>query len=269
MRVVYMGKDKQSAADCLQYLIGRGVEVVAVVAPTTEQLPLGGTRLRDVAHRSGIPTTTDSDIYDYLNKQPNSPDFGYTLQNIDLVISFLFWKKIKRELIELPRIGCINFHPAPLPDFRGVGGYNFAIYENLPYWGVSAHFVDESIDTGDIIRVCRFHIDPGQETALSLESRTQSALVDLFTETIDAVCETDSLPRSPQGPGRYISTKDFKALRAIQATDTIDEINRKIRAFWYPPYQGATIDIGGAQFTLVNSDLLGQVGDLYHGRIQS
>jgi methionyl-tRNA formyltransferase len=261
-----MGKDKQSAADCLQYLIDRNVTVVAVVAPTTEQVPLGGTRLGEVARRAGIPTTTDKDIYGCLNALPNMPDCGYTLENIDLVLSFLFWKKIKRELIELPRIGCINFHPAPLPDFRGVGGYNFAIYENLPYWGVSAHFVDESIDTGDIIRVHRFEIDASQETAFSLERKSQDALVDLFIETIDTVRDAGSLPRSPQGPGRYISTKEFEALRTIRATDTPEEINRKVRAFWYPPYQGATIDIAGTLYTVVNSDLLRQLGELYHDR---
>ncbi len=53
-------------------------------------------------------------------------------------------------------MGCLNFHPAPLPDFRGLGGYNVAILEGLPEWGVSSHFVDEHFDTGDLVDVERF-----------------------------------------------------------------------------------------------------------------
>ena len=46
------------------------------------------------------------------------------------------------EVQALGRIGCLNFHPAPLPDLRGVGGYNVAILEGMREWGVSCHFVD-------------------------------------------------------------------------------------------------------------------------------
>ena len=65
--------------------------------------------------------------------------------DVDLVVSFLFWNRIREPLISLGRIGCLNFHPAPLPDFRGVGGYNVAILEGLREWGVSCHFVDEQL----------------------------------------------------------------------------------------------------------------------------
>ena len=80
--------------------------------------------------------------------------------DVDVVISFLFWKLIREPLISLGRVGCLNFHPAPLPDFRGVGGYNVAILEGLSSWGVSCHFVDERFDTGDVVEVERFPIDP-------------------------------------------------------------------------------------------------------------
>ena len=58
-----------------------------------------------------------------------------------------------------PGSACLNFHPAPLPDMRGLGGYNVAILEDFEEWGVSAHFVDEEFDTGDLVRVDRFPID--------------------------------------------------------------------------------------------------------------
>ena len=78
---------------------------------------------------------------------------------VDVVISFLFWRLIREPLISLGRVGCLNFHPAPLPDFRGLGGYNVAMLDGLREWGVSCHFVDEGFDTGDIVEVERFPID--------------------------------------------------------------------------------------------------------------
>ena len=95
--------------------------------------------------------------------------------DVDVVVSFLFWNLIREPLISLGRVGCLNFHPAPLPDFRGVGGYNVAILEGLPEWGVSCHFVDEHFDTGDLVAVERFPIDPDAETALSLDLRARSS----------------------------------------------------------------------------------------------
>lgn len=144
------------------------------------------------------------------------------------MISFLYWRRIKRPLIELPRIGCINFHPAPLSEWRGVGGYNVAIYEELSQWGASAHFVDESIDTGDIIEARRFDINPRRETAFSLEQKTQPILLELFEDVIELALAKGSLPRTPQGEGRYLSRADFEAMRRIRREDTPEQIERKV-----------------------------------------
>ena len=96
------------------------------------------------------------------------------------MISFLFWKLIREPLVSLGRIGCLNFHPAPLPDLRGLGGYNVAILEGMREWGVSCHFVDESFDTGDLVEVERFPIDPDSATAFSLDLESQERLLGLF-----------------------------------------------------------------------------------------
>ena len=265
MRAIYMGKSKPSTIEGLEYLIEKGVDVVAVVAPPRVQPDLGIRQLVNAAHCFGIPTATDNELYYRLSRKKGIPQCGYVLENIDLVISFLFWKKIRKPLIDLPKIGCVNLHPAPLPDFRGVGGYNFAIYENLSVWGVSAHFVDESFDSGDIIKVHRFKIDPRHETAFSLEQKSQCLLLDLFKEVVDIALDTSSLPRSPQGEGRYVTNDDFEELRKIHPDDTLEEVERKIRAFWYPPYAGASIEIQGTEFTVVSKELLKEISKMYHG----
>jgi methionyl-tRNA formyltransferase len=182
------------------------------------------------------------------------------LGQVDLVLSFLFWNRIREPLISLGRIGAVNFHPAPLPDLRGVGGYNVAILEGREEWGVSCHFVDEHIDTGDLVEVERFPIDPAAETALSLDVRSQERLLPLFQRVIERALRGEELPRRPQGKGRYVSRAELEELRIVRPGD---DVERKVRAFWYPPWPGAALDVEGRQLTLVDDSLLGELAHAY------
>ena len=262
MRIVYMGR-KPAACEGLKHLIEKGIDVAVVVAPPSNQPVHWENRLLDTAKYYGIPTATDEDLYHCIEKV-RVKDYKFDLKDVDLVISFLFWKRIRKPLIQLPKIGCINFHPAPLPDFRGFSPYSFAIYDNITSWAVTAHFVDESFDTGDIIKSRQFDINATRETAFSLEQNSQKFLLELFYEVIGEVMDKGSLPRTPQGGGRYRTKKDFERLRKIQPDDTLEEIERKIRAFWYPPYMGASVGIGSEEYTLINERLLEEIGEKYH-----
>ena len=177
--------------------------------------------------------------------------------DVDLVVSFLFWKRIREPLLSLGRIGCLNFHPAPLPDMRGVGGYNVAVLEGMGEWGVSCHFVDADFDTGDIVEVERFPIDPDTATALSVDLDSQEHLYGLFQRVMRRVLAGEELPRTPQGEGRYVSREEFEELRRVRPGDDLD---RKLRAFWYPPHPGAVVEVDGRELTLVDEALLAELG---------
>lgn len=257
LRVILMGKDKPVVRKGLDYLLEHGYCVVAVVGP--DNTPATGRRLVDIAARRGIPTTTDKHLYDVLEGRAAPETLPFSLDKIDLVVSLLFWKRIRKPLIRLPRIACINFHPAPLPEFRGIGGYNVAILENLTYWGAAVHFVDESFDTGELIDVRHFDIDASSETAFSLEQKTQDVLFEMFTETMENVKRERKFTGKPQGEGRYISKDDFERLRRIQPDDSPETIARKVRAFWYPPNGGASILINGTEYTVIDDDILARL----------
>ena len=158
------------------------------------------------------------------------------------MVSFLFWNRIREPLISLGRLGCINLHPAPLPDLRGVGGYNVALLEGREEWGVSCHFVDEQIDTGDLVEVERFPIDAAAETALSLDVLSQERLLALFQRVMERALGGAELPREPQGEGRYVSRAELEELRVVRPGD---DLERKLRAFWYPPWPGAVVELDG------------------------
>jgi methionyl-tRNA formyltransferase len=167
---------------------------------------------------------------------------------------------IREPLISLGQIGCLNFHPAPLPDFRGLGGYNVAILEGLREWGVSCHFVDEGFDTGDLVEVERFAIDDRAETAFSLDLRSQERLFALFTRVMRSVLNGEELARAPQGQGRYVTREEFESLRRVRAGD---DLQRKLRAFWYPPHSGAEVEVDGRRLTLVDESLLTELAQVY------
>ncbi len=246
-----MGKHKRSAVGALEHLAA-GAEVVAVVAPGPGD-EHESQRLDLAAQRLGLRLASDDDLYAEVADG--------SLADVDLVLSFLFWKRILPPLIELPHVGCLNFHPAPLPDIRGIGGYNVAILEDLAEWGVSAHFVDEEFDTGDLVRVDRFPIDRDGETALSLDIRSQEKLLAVFRAVIDSALAGETLPREPQGDGRYITREEFEVLRRVGPDDPPELTERRIRAFWYPPFEGATIEVGGRNLTLVDRTLLEQAAE--------
>lgn len=255
-----MGKHKRSVVGGLEHLVDSGWEVAAVVAPPPDDRAAEEQRLDLAAGRAGVPLASDGDLYAAIER-PGAG--GVDLGGIDAVFSFLFWRRIRPPLIELGRLGCLNFHPAPLPDMRGVGGYNVAILEDWAAWGVSAHFVDAEFDTGDLVRVDRFPIERERETALSLDFRSQDRLLDLFRWTIDELSAGRPLPREAQGKGRYVTREQFESLRAVRPDDPPELTARRIRAFWYPPHDGATAEIGGRTVTLVDRQLLAETAAAY------
>ena len=248
MRVVYLAKSKRSSARALDWLVEQGIDVAAVVASEPDALTCDEQRVDLVAERHGVPLVSDADLHE-------SPP-----EDLDLVISFLFWKRIREPLLSLGRLGCLNFHPAPLPDLRGLGGYNVAVLEGMSEWGVSCHFVDAEFDTGDLVEVERFPIDPDSATAFSIDLESQERMFELFTRVIGRAHAGEALPRTPQGEGRYVTRADFEALRRVKPGDDLD---RKLRAFWYPPHPGAVVEVDGRELTLVSEELLADAARAY------
>lgn len=250
MKMIFMGR-KKCAAEMLKWTVEQGIHVVAVC--TDSQLPDSVTA--HTAKQLGIPIWSMEDVEKYINKNPDS---------IDFIVSYLYWKKIRKVLFERPKYGCINFHPAILPDWRGTAGYNVAILNKLSEWGATAHYVDENIDTGSIIKVYRFNFDYRIETAYSLEKKTQNIQKELYKSVILDVIAKGRLDSTVQveNSGIYISRCQMENMKKIDITSiTKEDLDLKIRAFWFPPYDGANIEIDGTIYTLVNREILNSLKD--------
>lgn len=246
IRVLFMGR-KKVGARCLEHLLGcPGIEVVGVLTDSH----LAVSPVSEVAQGKGVP------VLDYREAvgrvESGSLEF-------DLGLSMLYWRKLKGKMVDGGRLGTVNFHPAPLPEYKGTAGYNLAILEGLSEWAVTAHYVDAEIDTGRIIEVAAFPIDSERETAQSLEAKTQPLLFDLFERVVGKIVDRGGiLETTPNQGGRYISRAEMEAMKEVKEGD---DVSRKIRAFWFPPYDGAYQIVNGVKCTLIDRLILSKLGD--------
>jgi methionyl-tRNA formyltransferase len=256
MKIIFLGKNKPSVVKGLQFLLDIKISVKAIISSSPHCGNDYGNGLSEIAKKYNIPFMSDIQLNSILEDKQRCEE---KFESIDLVISYLYPKKIKEKLIQLPKIGCINFHPAPLPEFGGVSPYCFGILEDLSYWRVTCHFIDKEFDSGDIIQVKKFDVDLKKETSFSLEQKSQKYLFELFKSIIKMIFEGKDLPRKEQGKGKYFSQKDFERLRQIDENDSEEIISKKIRAFWYPPFSGACIKIKNKEYTIINDDMLKKI----------
>ncbi|MBM7552591.1 formyltransferase family protein [Thalassobacillus pellis] len=258
LNVILLGR-KAWGAKALEYLLEMGHSVTAAVGPQTfKDLDHEEGSILASAQEHGIKVLTVNELYGDI--------YNGEFQDTDLVISYLFWQKVREPLLTLPKMASINFHPAPLPDYKGLGGYNQAILDGRSIYGVTAHMMSKKIDDGDVIKKVEFHMDPEKETALSLERKSQVIMFGLFKEIIGQISAGRALETEKQqhAYGRYINREMFEKMKYIEKDDDTEVINRKIRAFWYPPYEGAKITIGNEDYTLVNKELLKELGKMMH-----
>lgn len=262
MRIIFLGR-RPHACEALDWLLTEGHEVVRVVAPSgvDGEREYWSPSLRESAARTGLSLSSDVELY----REIASGALG--IKDVDLVVSFLFWKRIRRPFIDGPRFGCVNLHPAPLPDYGGLGGYNFAILHKLAEWGVTSHYVDDGFDTGPIIRVDRFSFDWRSATAFSLEMATRPVLLECFKQTVRDIAKSGRLSTVANQGGRYYDRADFECEKVLDLDNmSNDEVLLRTRAFWYPPFDGAYVERDGQRFTLVTSDILESLEILHRER---
>jgi methionyl-tRNA formyltransferase len=117
-----------------------------------------------------------------------SPDDAEFMQQVqllavDLIVVALFPRILKRALIDVPRLGCVNVHPSLLPKYRGPEPFYWVLANQEKTTGVTIHHVDEGIDTGDIILQRNLEIRPN-ETEITLMQRSATIASELLREAI-------------------------------------------------------------------------------------
>jgi methionyl-tRNA formyltransferase len=164
------------------------------------------------------------------------------LKTLQLDLSILAWWPyiLKQPIISIPSIGTLNFHPSLLPYNRGKH-YNFwTIVEESPF-GVTLHWVNAGIDTGDIA-FQREIVKTWEDTGQTLYDKAQKEIVSLFKDNWQSILNKD-IPRKPQLPdtGTYHQSKDLHLASEIKLAKnyTGKELLNILRARTFPPHPGA------------------------------
>lgn len=247
IKVLFMAKETLSSVLALKFLCERHnkVEIVAAVIRDNDLI------LQKMCRENSISILTENEIKELYFKGK---------LEVDYLFSF-YWKRVKKDILTIPNKGSINFHPGPLPEARG-SGYHIAILENWGYWGVTAHYMDEEFDTGAIIESRHFTIDH-EIVNKDLVRITHERLFLLFEDIVDRIIHGEELGKKEQEEGRYFSIQELEDSKLISQCDNIEDITRKIRAFWNPPHSGAQIEIGGEKYTVINESILNWIAELY------
>ena len=112
-------------------------------------------------------------------RQPRGMELLQSL-HLDFIIGVHFPYLVPPQVLSLPRLGVLNLHPAFLPYNRGWHTPSWAILEDTPI-GASLHFMDEGIDTGDIVHQKRIEVSP-EHTAHSLYEQLKELELTVFEE---------------------------------------------------------------------------------------
>lgn len=160
-----------------------------------------------------------------------------SLMGIDLIILAWWPYIIKPSVLAIPRVGCLNLHPSLLPYNRGKH-YNFwTLVEDSPF-GVTIHFVDPGVDTGDIAWQSPIP-KSWEDTGKSLYEKAQKEIVRLFKANF-ANIKNGNIPRTPQD--RRLGSSHLA--REIESASRIDldrsytarELLNLLRARTFPPH---------------------------------
>ena len=149
MRIVYFGTPDFAVAP-LVALHEAGHEIVLVVTqpdkPRGRGHALQFPPVKEAALRLGIPVAQP--------ERARNADFIGLLrkQKAELFVVTAFGQILPKELLELPRYGCVNIHASLLPAYRGAAPIQWAVIDGQKESGITTMQMDEGLDTGDILR---------------------------------------------------------------------------------------------------------------------
>ena len=175
----------------------------------------------------------------------------------DVFVSMSFNQILKIELIETPPMGFINCHAGALPFYRGRNPLNWVLINGEKEFGVTVHYMDEGIDTGDIIKQNMVPIAPNDDYG-DLLKKAHNSCADTLIEALLAI-EEDSADRIEQKsihPVGFYCGKRGPGDEWINWSGTTQNIHNFIRGIALPG-PGARAMMGEEEVALLESRLIG------------
>ncbi len=134
-----------------------------------------------------------------------------------MIVAAWYGSILRPEVVALPPLGCINLHPSYLPLNRGKFPNVWSIVDRTPA-GATVHYIDDGVDTGDVILRREVAVDL-TDTGASLYAKLQKACVDIFIEAWPNI-RSGTAPRTAQSD--LPETPTFHRARDVESIDEID-----------------------------------------------
>ncbi len=194
MKVVFMGTP-DFAVESLKAIYNAKYEVLGVVTnpdkPQGRGMKLTASPVKQFALENGLK------VYQPV-KVKNNEEFIEELKklNPDAIVVVAYGKILPKEILEIPKLGCINVHASLLPKYRGAAPIQWAIINGDKKTGVTTMYMDEGMDTGDIILKQEVDIRD-DETTGELWGELSEIGGKLIVETLKGI-EKGNAPRTKQ-----------------------------------------------------------------------
>lgn len=178
-------------------------------------------------------------------KVRNNPEFLETLKEInpDIIIVAAFGQIIPKEVLELPKFGCINIHASLLPKYRGAAPIQQAVIDGEKESGVTIMQMGEGLDTGDMISKIVIPLSP-EETGGSLFGKLAQAGAELLIKTLPSIEQgTAEFKKQPQESPTPYASMITKQMGLMDFNRSAEELERLVRGL--NPWPSAYTFING------------------------
>ncbi len=261
MKIVFMGTP-DFAVPVLRGILNAGHEVGCVITQPDKAKNRGKkvqfTPVKELAAANGIEVLQPVKI-------KNSPETVAFLKNYepDLIVVAAYGQIIQREVLELPKFGCINVHASLLPKLRGASPIQHAILQGEEKTGVTIMQMGEGLDTGDMLSKAELTI--GRKNCEQLHDELAQLGADLLIETLPQIEAGAITPEKQDDALSTYAGMIAKQDGKINFSKTPVEIERQIRAF--DPWPGAYCRYGDGQMKIWQAQCLDQHSDAENGTI--
>lgn len=229
MRVVFFGEDSFSAL-VLNSILNNNYSVLSVYSPLYEN------NIHARLNKLCIDNKIEFKRVNNINSEIIESELK--ILNPDIICICHFEKIIKNNILKIPKYGCINLHPSILPHYRGLAPQHWPIINGDKETGITVHFVNEGIDTGDIIIQRKIKIRD-DEYVSDLQKRMLDIYSTIMVEAINQIRGNKKNKKQNHLIGSYFGRLKVDDCH-IDLNDSFSKAYNLIRAVSYP-YFGARL----------------------------
>lgn len=240
MKIIFMGTP-DFAKESLQKIFEAGHEICAVVTnpdkPKGRGMKLAISPVKEYAIEKGLT------IYQPQKIRKNI-GFLETLKSLnpDVICVVAYGKILSKEILEIAKNGCINVHASLLPQYRGAAPIQWSVINGDKYTGVTTMYMDEGMDTGDMILTEKVEIGK-DETTGELWDRLSKIGGNLLVETLEEI-ENGTAQRTKQDEDFSMAPMlDKKMAKIDWNSQTVEQIKNLVRGL--NPIMGAYTFLDG------------------------